>query len=326
MKRALLFALFAACGAKKEKEQILPFPPPQEPVSEIFLDPISELPQKPDSKQPTLINGRAAEPKDWPASVYSSQGNSRCTATVVGERVLMIAAHCVSNGGKASFKIKGAQYSSICTHSSDYRRNSTADYALCAVDKVVEGIPYEVLNQDAEAVKVGDELLLTGFGCVQPGGGGGNDGVYRIGEAKISRTPRGTDNDIVTGGPAALCFGDSGGPAFKIVGEKRWQVSINSRGDIRRTSYLSALHTAQAKEFIASWYKENNHKICGVHADAKGCRNTVSPPPSPSPSPEPIDECKKAYEKVGLCMKGQAEASEDSCWKAYARLFQCIKE
>ena len=219
-----------------------------------------------------LIGGRTASLSDWPASVYSSQGNSRCTSTVVGERVLLIAAHCVSDGGKASFKVGGVQYSSICTHSDDYEGNATADYSLCAVDKVVEGISYEVVNQDKDSVKVGDELLLTGFGCIQPGGGGGNDGTYRIGEAKVTRTPSGTNNDIVTSGGAALCFGDSGGPAFKVTGTKRVQVSINSRGDIRTTSYLSALHTDQAKAFFSSWYEKNGQKICGVHKDAKGCR------------------------------------------------------
>jgi hypothetical protein len=296
----------------------------QQPPTSIELEPISELPQRPGEElpEPVLINGRVADPKDFPASVYSSQGNSRCTATVVGERVLFIAAHCVSNGGTAAFRIGSERYTSTCTHSSDYRGNSTADYSLCVVDKAVEGIPYENVNQDESLVGVGDEVLLTGFGCVQPGGGGGNDGKYRVGEAKVLRTPSGNNNDIVTGQGAALCYGDSGGPAFKYLDAaktKRVQISINSRGDIARTSYLSATHTNQGKRFIKAWSDKSGLKICGVHAEAKGCRGGQLPPPPPPP-----DECKAAFEKVGQCLKLPTTALDDSCWKAYARLFQCL--
>lgn len=234
-----------------------------------------------------LIGGREVPLSDWPASVYASMDGSSCTATVVGEKVLFIAAHCVSNGGTAKFKAGGVSYTARCTHGPDYRRNDTADYALCAIDNPVSGISFEVLNQVAENVKVGDELLLTGYGCIRRGGGGGNDGKYRIGEAKVQRVGVSPDNDIVTKGTAALCFGDSGGPAFKYLdAEKKFRVlvSINSRGDIATTSYLSSVATAQGKKFIKDWSDGNGLKICGVHADAVGCRPVTGVvPPSPPP-------------------------------------------
>lgn len=246
--------------------------------------------------EPTLIGGRPADPKDFPASVYASMSGSRCTATVVGPRVLFIAAHCVSNGGTASFSVGPNQYRSTCTHSSDYQGNSTADYALCAVERDVTGIEYENVATDASTVRVGDEVLLTGYGCVRDGGGGGNDGVYRIGEAKVRRTPSGSNNDIVTAGGAALCFGDSGGPAFKYLDTaktKRALISINSRGTIRLggESYLSAVYSTQGKRFIAAWKARNPLKICGVDADAPNCRGGVTPPPPP-----PDQECKAALD------------------------------
>ena len=105
------------------------------------------------------------------------------------------------------------------------------------------------------------------------GGSGGIDGTYRIGESKIIRMPSGTSNDIITQGGAALCFGDSGGPAFHInANGERVVVSTNSRGDIRTTSYLSSTHTSYAKRFFQSWYEKTGFKICGYHADATGCR------------------------------------------------------
>lgn len=251
-----------------------------------------------------LINGTVADQRDWPASVYASMGNSRCTSTVVGERVLLIAAHCVSNGGTAKFSAGGAQYTSKCTHAPDYdraawqshkeaiekgqvstaeTRNSTADWSLCVTDRVVTGIPYENINQDSSVLKTGEKLLLTGYGCLSPGGGGGgNDGKYRIGEATITGLPSGNSNDITTRGGAALCYGDSGGPAFYIRGQARFVVSVNSRGDIKIMSYLPSVSTSVAKAFFTDWSNRNNVQICGMHASAKGCRGAIIVPPGPT--------------------------------------------
>lgn len=245
-----------------------------------------------------LINGEPADKAAWPASVYASMGNSRCTATVVGERVLLTAAHCVSNNGTASFKAGGNQYSSKCTHAPGYDRsawqahhnaliqgvlgiptaNATADWALCVVDRVVTDVPYENLNQDASKLKVGNNLLMTGYGCIRPGGGGGNDGIYRIGEAQITSLPSGTNYDIVTRGGGALCYGDSGGPAFHIEGNNRWVVSVNSRGNIRNTSYIPSVTASAAKSFFQEWSSQKGVQICGMHASAKGCRGGAIPP------------------------------------------------
>ncbi len=224
---------------------------------------------------PTLINGRVADPSLFPASVWTRS----CTATVVGERVVFIAAHCVS--GSISFTVGANRYTASCNVAREYSGNSTADYALCKTDKVVTGIPYEKVNIDPARFKVGEPLLLTGYGCVRAGGGGGNDGTYRIGESTIRRMPSGSSNDIVTSGGAALCFGDSGGPAFHVAPDgDRYVVSTNSRGDIRTTSYLSATHTATARRFFDAWYQMAGMKICGIHSDAVGCRGTAPQQPT----------------------------------------------
>lgn len=223
---------------------------------------------------PTLINGRSANPADFPASVWTRS----CSATVVGPRVVFIAAHCVSSG-RISFAVGPTNYTASCLVSREYSRNATADYALCLTDKRVEGISYENLNADASRLKVGGEVLLTGYGCVRSGGGGGNDGTYRIGEATITRLPSGSNNDIVTQKGAALCFGDSGGPAFlyleagNSMARKRVVISTNSRGDIATTSYLSSTATPEAQRFFKSWSEKTGEKICGVHAETQGCRN-----------------------------------------------------
>ncbi len=236
---------------------------------------ISELTYDVNAK-PTLIGARAAKPSNFPANFYSLSADGSCTSTMVASEVLFTAAHCVGNGKDVVINSNGRSYTGKCTHAAEYSSNSTADYALCKMSQAVPLPFYEKVNLDKTLIKVGQELLLTGFGCTQRGGGGGNDGVYRIGEAKVQVVPAGQNNDIVTLGSVALCFGDSGGPAYLLLdGTKdgsRLQVSINSRGNIFDTSYLSSLSTGTAINFIKSWALNNGVGICGVHADAANCR------------------------------------------------------
>lgn len=231
------------------------------------------------AQEPQLIGGREANPKDWPASVYVSSGSSRCSATVVGEKSLLVAAHCIKDGGKLYFSIGPNRYTSVCSHSIDYKKDKTADYALCIIDKPVTGIEFENINIDPSLIKLNDEVLLTGYGCIKPGGGGGNDGTYRVGEAKVIALP-GRTNDIVTAKGAALCFGDSGGPAFKYLDKEkavRVLISVNSRGNTVDTSYLSATHTAEALKFFKSWSSKTGQKICGLDVQAVGCKKLIEP-------------------------------------------------
>lgn len=287
-------------------------------VGDIGLAPLPERPEI----LPTLIGGQPADPKDWPATMYSSQGNSRCTATIIGKRALLIAAHCVGNGKTAVFKAGGNDYSSTCTHHSEYRGNATADWALCLVSQDVVNVPFERLNTDAGLIKVGEKILLTGFGCTRPGGTGGNDGTYRIGESTVTALPSGTNYDIVTKGGAALCFGDSGGPSFKVDGEGRVLLAVNSRGDIKETSYLVSTATNAFKTFATKWTESNGSKLCGIDADAEGCRGS-STPPGPDPLPP---HCKADLEKLSNCLYGNprgALADAAGCRQAYGNLFAC---
>jgi len=255
-----------------------------------------------------LIGGTPAKPEDWPASVYARMSGAACSATVVGEKVLLIAAHCVSDGGTASFSAGGPnQYSSRCTHHPDYSftrwlddrllegiraKGATEDWALCHVDKVVTGIKYEKVLVDAAQFdcKAGKQVRLTGYGCIRSGGGGGNDGVFRVGLANVTSCPSGANNhDTVTRGASALCYGDSGGGAYLEGADgSRAIFGVNSRGNIRDTSYLSSTYTGKFKSWATTWAASKAVKICGLHADALGCRGANNPPPPPPP---PGDDC-----------------------------------
>lgn len=231
---------------------------------------------------PTLILGTPADPKEWPASVYASMplGNgatAQCSATVVGEQTLLIASHCVRNGAMAHFSIGPNQYSGVCAHGPGYPSNSTADWTLCYISKKVSGIEYESFLSDATLISVGKQVQLTGYGCTSPGGGGGNDGIFRIGEANVQQMPSGRDYDTVTQG-AALCFGDSGGAAYVWDGSDRYIFGVNSRGNIHDTSYLASTYVDVFTNFAKAWATKKATAICGINSNAVGCRTKIKGP------------------------------------------------
>lgn len=250
------------------------------------------LPEPP-SWWATLIGGKEADRSMFPATVVQRSGGGSCTATVIGPRTLISAAHCMNDGGTVRFSlVTGKSYTAKCEHHKDYENNATADWALCLIDREVNGITYEILSMDRSIPKVGEEILLTGYGCTRKGGGGGNDGVLRVGYAKVTRTPSKGNWDIVTRGDVALCFGDSGGPAFYVENDSRKMISVNSRGNIDDTSYLSkTLANETFSGWLADWTKRNgSQKICGIDQTANCYGGEDQPPKDSPPSPDPRGE------------------------------------
>lgn len=245
----------------------------------------------------TLIGGVPADPNQWPASVYMHTEDASCSSTLIGDRVLLSACHCMDNGGVVNFNIGANRYSARCTHHAEYKKNDTADWALCLVDRPVIGVEFEAVAV-LQDFKAGDDIRLTGYGCIKSPGVGGNDGIFRIGQAKVTALPYGKNYDIVSKGGAAICFGDSGGAAFHEYPDGSRNVAgVSSRGDIDTMSYLPSMASPTAQKFFKSFAKKNGVKICGIHSDAEGCRHAVLPG----------DEGSFHVEAPAACLKGKVK-------------------
>lgn len=236
----------------------------------------------PTDLSPALIGGTVADPADWPASPWV--GN--CSSTLIGDRVLMTAAHCVSNGGSKSFTIGNTRYTGRCTHNPSYRGNETADWALCLLAQPVSNVQFEAIaTADEAACAVGVKYLWTGYGCQR--WGGSIDGKFRVGQVATRKCPSGSDYDTVTRGSVALCSGDSGGGGYVLLsnGDRR-VVGVNSRSNTTDTSYVSSTYTAKFRDWAKEWGDQAGVKICGIHSDAMNCRGSGS---QPDPDPHPND-------------------------------------
>lgn len=222
-----------------------------------------------------LINGVPVDKTKYAAIVrIRSASGAGCTATLIGPKTLITAAHCVKEGEKVSFTaVTGVTYTGVGDRHIEYP-GKDVDIALIYLDKAVEGIKPMSIRSDRFETK-GMKLNIFGYGCTQPGGSGGNDGVLRTGIATVTGA---TTFDLISTG-AGLCYGDSGGPVF-YEDEKGvlWLIGINSKGNIKDTNYTTRLTLPITVDWLKKRADEKGVAICGINVTCNG-----EDPPGPMP-------------------------------------------
>jgi hypothetical protein len=257
--------------------------------------------------QEEILNGKPAVARDWRATVQFESAGGFCTSTIVGEKVILTASHCVPNNSKARVLFNNTLVTVTCNHHSQYKGDScltaatwpqiagcTADVALCVTDKDAEGrdvlfpmeltsgekIKFETVNTDPALVKKNDKVVLLGYGCTMAGGA--VSAILRVGSATVTSTPvpgasANPDNTkqefLIAEGGSAVCKGDSGGADFNVAGANRKVIAVNSRGNLSSISYLTSTSDGHIVDFLKSWSgPPRNAEICGVTPGAKNCR------------------------------------------------------
>ena len=223
---------------------------------------------------PTLINGRPALDGEYPEIVQIRTGNSLCTATLIGPRVIITAAHCAETGDISRFIYDGEEFSAIITRSPLYP-NPDHDIAL---GKII-GSPISVRFAEIGGTPgLSEDFILTGYGCTDSDGNG-SDGVLRIGDSTVIGFD-GYDFIAKRIDGAALCFGDSGGPAYVDMDDPFFErhvfLGVNSKGNIIDTSLITRTDHPDSDSFMSRWADGNNVDICGVN---RNCAENPTEPP-----------------------------------------------
>ncbi|HLG48453.1 MAG TPA: trypsin-like serine protease [Reyranella sp.] len=257
-------------------------------------------PAKASEVRPEVTNGVDAGSSDWPATLLARENG--CTATVVGPRAVLTAAHCVLSGQEMSVIVGSKERYVTCDRSRDYNglydtpnndkpenlESASADYALCKVrnDDPPLQVVFETLQFDP-VITTNDDIRLLGYGCNGGTRLSAGGGVLRTATAVVTKLPSGMNNfiELLADGQqnnGILCDGDSGGAAYwpNVLGHGARQiVGINSRtgvGSDKVTltgrSLVAAFSTPMAREFVKGWAAQKA-AVCGMTSSMKGCRN-----------------------------------------------------
>ena len=252
----------------------------------------------------SLIGGRLVEPDEFSEVIRIRSGNSYCTASIIGPRVILTAAHCSHDNGEIvpvsesdlyEFVLEQTVYKARCTIAPEYSgRTGDQDMSLCLTDKPVD-VKFGIVLKTGP--KIDEVITLMGYGCTKIGGGD-YDGKLRTGEALVTKLPTPDYYSIHTIGNSALCFGDSGGPAFKRIDNPRneyhYIYSVNSRGNIKDLSLLTAVFHPKSIEFMEKFEREKGVEICGI---SKDCENPKGPY-----CKEELNLVKSAVKELSQCL------------------------
>jgi hypothetical protein len=274
---AVLVSLMGPAGATTDADDVLKLYEPNDDRPPIVLTPLD---QEGTLVAPLLGGGVVVmDTSQFPGVVVIKSGASRCTASVVGPRAVLTAAHCL-DGRDISFSVAGQDARSMrCHFHAAYdAKTHLNDYAMCQLSEALTGTLYETVNVNSTPTE--GNLLLTGYGCTN--WGADSDGKLRAGTAAISEMtypdlPGVLVAKAILGGEfkngkltATLCSGDSGGPVYTTgplsVADNRQIVGINSLSDFSYgISVFAPTGSGEGKRFIEAWVSFTGESVCGVN-------------------------------------------------------------
>ncbi len=202
-----------------------------------------------------------------------------CTATLVGQRTVITAAHCIQPDKEHIFYLGSDGYSpeEIVVHPqwNPDPQSLANDIAVLRLDHA-PGIAPSVISRTAPSV--GMLVTLIGYGVTAEG----------LKDADVKRIATNTIHEVFEkrfniagtgGGTGNTCHGDSGGPAFAEVEGQEVQVGVTSAGmgecgtlgyETRVDAYLDWLQTASGGDLTTGADEDLISPVVTIIAPAPG--------------------------------------------------------
>lgn len=207
------------------------------------------LPAGPFSERPqpgAIVGGKAARDGAWPWQIALFQrGSFICGGSIVQERWVVTAAHCVERAPASDFQVLAGTndrasggtrvaVSRVVVHPRYDRRTEDNDIALLQLASPLRQTPVRPITaaQEARFAAPGTQATITGWGATREGGGS----PRRLQEARVPIRPQAycrrhlgagdvTARMLCAGlnrGGVDSCQGDSGGPLVVQEAGGRW--------------------------------------------------------------------------------------------------------
>lgn len=170
-----------------------------------------------------------------PAVGVLASGSSRCSATLVGRKTVLTAAHCIQStavefalcAGSSECDTTSAEtYGSalVMMHPAYAGGAQTHDLALIVLERAV--VDVDPVSVGTEAPEVGQAITIVGFGA--PG-----FGTRRVGTNTIAAVAK---TQFQFNGSSGVDHGDSGGPTFVAPAGQDVQIGVHSTKGLRSGS------------------------------------------------------------------------------------------
>ena len=183
-----------------------------------------------------VVNGSVDSGHSAIGALHS--GNvAACTATLIGKRTVLTAAHCVTTKnppykvlspinfyiGKLYY---GTKYKAVAVHvHSAYAGGNKADVAVLRLDRDVTGVTPIPIAMNSPAK--GETIVIVGYG--KTGENGAGFGTKRKATNKIDSMTSTTYSMYgASGGEGNVCNGDSGGPSLATRNGKETVIGVHS--------------------------------------------------------------------------------------------------
>ncbi len=208
-----------------------------------------------------IINGTLAPDggaiEQSTVALVSSNGQVFCTGTLIHQRFVVSAAHCLANFG-------GTLYIGFGRGSSEFKYVRATDYAInpSYTGSFNKAVPADIsvieLSAAAPAgytpvaiykgtVARGSTLALAGFGQTQSGGSG------RLYYTNVSVNSQTSNEITVYENGTGSCYGDSGGPAYVSSGGRLQVIGATSRGQTGCQGSSIYTNVAYHLNWLRSW-------------------------------------------------------------------------
>jgi hypothetical protein len=209
---------------------------------------------------PNLVGGSPANGDRFTEVMAVSSAGVTCTGTLVGPRVLLMAARCVSaENPLVTFTVANQTFKAMGMVSPFY--SSGHDIALAVV--IGQTVPVEPAWVGGSGIS-GGKIWVLGYGsgvnC-----GSTNSSQLTYGVSVVQQT---TDLEMVSNSSAiTLCKEDAGSPAFVEAYDRRRIAGIGTFTNDNHVSHFIRTDSDQSLKFFGQIAQSFGVDICGITAD-----------------------------------------------------------